>query len=136
MTPRDLALAAESLLGVPFRLHGRDPATGIDCIGLLVSSLAVCGKKAALPTGYSLRTGRWDGLEHFADQLGFRECHGPFQPGDISLFQPSPAQLHFAISALSTSGFVEAHAGLRRVVISPAPSPYPLLRLWRFNSEN
>ena len=132
MNGRELAQAAERLLGVPFRLHGRDPATGIDCIGLLGCSFAACGINAALPSGYSLRTGRWDGLEMFADQLGFAECKGPFQPGDIGLFQPSPAQLHFAISSLSTPGFVEAHAGLRRVVISPEPSPYPLLRQWRF----
>ena len=131
MTGRDLALAAENLLGTPFRLHGRDPTTGIDCIGLLACTFAACGIHAALPTGYSLRTGRWDGMELLADQLGFAECEGPSKPGDICLFQPSPAQLHFAISSLSTPGFVEAHAGLRRVVISPAPSPYPLLRQWR-----
>ncbi|MEO7247100.1 MAG: hypothetical protein ABIW31_01490 [Novosphingobium sp.] len=127
----ELALAAEGLMGVPFRLHGRDPATGIDCIGLLACTFAACGIKTVLPTGYSLRTGQWQGLELFADQLGFGESCAPFQPGDICLFQPSPAQLHFAISSLSTPGFVEAHAGLRRVVISPAPSRYPLLRLWR-----
>ncbi len=135
MTGAEFARAAESLLGTPFRLHGRDPATGIDCIGLLSCSFAACGINAALPTGYSLRTGRWDGLDVFAYQLGFGECRGPFQPGDIGLFQPSAAQLHFAISSHSTSGFVEAHAGLRRVVISPSPSRYLQLRHWRLISE-
>jgi hypothetical protein len=28
----DLANAAAGFLGVRFRLHGRDPATGLDCI--------------------------------------------------------------------------------------------------------
>jgi hypothetical protein len=30
------------------------------------------------------------------------------------------------------NGWVHAHAGLRRVVHMPGPSPWPIIALWRF----
>lgn len=36
VTRKEIVDAAMSLLGVPFRHQGRDPETGIDCVGLLV----------------------------------------------------------------------------------------------------
>ena len=45
MSGAALAAAAESLVGTRFRLHGRDPDTGLDCVGLLAASLAA--KEAA-----------------------------------------------------------------------------------------
>ena len=45
MTAESLALAAEALEGAPFRLHGRDPVTGLDCIGVLAQSLEAFGQK-------------------------------------------------------------------------------------------
>ena len=33
MSAQALAEAAAALVGSRFRLHGRDPATGLDCIG-------------------------------------------------------------------------------------------------------
>ena len=38
-----LARAAAGCLGVRFRLHGRDPATGLDCLGLLGAALVATG---------------------------------------------------------------------------------------------
>ncbi len=35
----DLAAAALNLIGTPFRLHGRDPATGLDCVGLVAEAM-------------------------------------------------------------------------------------------------
>ncbi|MEP6867779.1 MAG: NlpC/P60 family protein [Novosphingobium sp.] len=131
MTGADIAHAAEALVGCPFRLHGRDPQTGLDCIGLLQAVFRAIGIKADLPSGYSLRTSRWPGLGLFASDLGFDLIEGGIEPGDVCLFQPSPAQLHFAVAASGRDRFVEAHAGLRRVVISPGPYPHALLRQWR-----
>ncbi|MEP7221683.1 MAG: hypothetical protein ABI673_03335 [Novosphingobium sp.] len=131
MTGGDIAAAAEALVGCPFRLHGRDPATGLDCIGLLDAVFSSLGLKAELPSGYSLRTGRWPGLAQFAGRLGFGPATGSVEVGDICQFQPSPAQIHFAIAASGRNRFVEAHAGLRRVVLSPGPYPFPLVQSWR-----
>ena len=55
MTGEDLARAALGLKGAPFRLHGRDPATGLDCIGLFAVAMARAGRPVALPNGYALR---------------------------------------------------------------------------------
>ena len=93
ITGPDFARAAQALVGCPFRLHGRDPATGLDCIGLLESAMIACGLSASLPVGYTLRTGTWRGLAEIAAGLGFIEHSGPFAAGDVVLFQPSPMQL-------------------------------------------
>lgn len=133
MTGEKLAQAAEKLAGVPFKLHGRDPETGLDCIGLLEAAFRACGMPAALPTGYSLRTGRWQYLERIASQLGFQPCNLPLSSGDICLLRPSPMQMHFGIIGTAPATMVEAHAGLRKVVISPAPDVLALQ--WRLASE-
>jgi cell wall-associated NlpC family hydrolase len=131
MTGDDLAQAAERFTGTAFRLHGRDPLTGLDCIGLLEAAFTACGMSARLPTGYSLRTGHWHGLESHAERLGFVPCDAPFSAGDICLLQPSPVQMHFGIVSTTPGLMVEAHAGLRRIVISPLPDATALAGLWR-----
>ena len=115
MTPLHLAHEAEALVGTPFRLHGRDPATGLDCIGLLGAAMAGAGMPIILPTGYSLRLrdlAQW--LPEPA-ALGFAETCGTAEPGDVIMLQPGPAQFHLAIADRQL-GWVHAHAGLRRVV--------------------
>lgn len=136
MTGDDLALAAEQFAGCPFRLHGRDPRTGLDCIGLLEAALSACGMKVRLPTGYNLRTGRWQDLKAHAEVLGFVPCEVPVGPGDILLLQPSPTQMHFAIISTAPGLMIEAHAGLRRVVISPVPDTCAPAGHWRFAPES
>jgi len=62
MTARRLARAAESLVGTPFRLHGRDPRAGLDCIGLFAAAMQRTGTPVTVPTGYTLRVSdlaRW-----------------------------------------------------------------------------
>jgi cell wall-associated NlpC family hydrolase len=129
-TPLRLARAAEALAGVPFRLHGRDPATGLDCIGLLGAAMARAGRPMALPSGYPWR------LRDLAQWLlppascGFSEARGPVRPGDAIMLQPGPAQFHLAIAARDLC-WVHAHAGLRRVVISNDLPAGPIVAHWR-----
>ena len=56
-----LAAAALTLVGSPWRLHGRNPATGLDCIGLLGAALGGLlvrrvggGREVRLPSASSL----------------------------------------------------------------------------------
>ena len=49
------AAQAEALVGTPFRLGGRDPATGLDCIGIAACALGRAGGEVHSPTGYALR---------------------------------------------------------------------------------
>lgn len=131
MTGPALARAAEGLAGTPFRLHGRDPRTGLDCIGLIDCALAAIGRKALFPNGYALRTGQWPDLDRIAAGRGFAQASGQVLPGDVLLLKPSACQMHFAIAGLRDGTWIEAHAGLRRVVVTAISDRFPIVRRWR-----
>ena len=129
MSSARLAAAALGLVGTRFRLHGRDPAQGLDCIGLLECAMALIGRPIVLPQGYSLRLSNFAGWLPELGPLGFADASGPIVPGDVLLYAPGPAQAHLAIAA-SSSSHIHAHAGLRRVVLTPGLPDYPLHH-WR-----
>ncbi len=115
MTGLELAQAALSLVGCRFRLHGRDPASGLDCVGVLHAALAQCGRAAPLPATYTLRLRDPDPWLPDPAACGFVKADRPFAPGDAVLLQVGPAQVHLALCA-PDRGWIHAHAGLRRVV--------------------
>lgn len=125
----DLARAARALVGAPFRPHGRDPATGLDCLGVLV---AACGAGMAVPGRPPLRSRRPPPAAEIAFALGLQPADMPIRAGDVVLTRPGPFQHHIAI-ATAPDRFVHAHAGLRRVVEGPLPGDWPLAGHWRFN---
>jgi len=129
-----LAAAAERLVGVPYRLHGRDPATGLDCVGLVAAALSAIGRTVPAPSGYQLRRLRVERLLGAADDAVLREATGPVEPGDILLLTPGPGQHHLAVAAADQAA-IHAHAGLGRVVRTPAPLPWPTERRWRLPTE-
>ncbi|PKB14231.1 hypothetical protein B0I00_2863 [Novosphingobium kunmingense] len=126
----ELATAAEALVGTPFRLNGRDPASGLDCVGVLAAALAACGVRADLPGGYQLRQVSLDGWVPAPASLGFAAADAPILPGDVVMLKAGPGQFHLAIAAID-GGWVHAHAGLRRVVRSPALPAGPITHHWR-----
>jgi cell wall-associated NlpC family hydrolase len=130
VTGADLANAASSLVGSRFRLHGRDPATGLDCIGLFAAAMAACGRSVALPNGYALRTRDPANLLPEASRLGFEPAASPMEVGDVLLFAVGPAQFHLGIAATGTT-VVHAHAGLRRVVSGPPDPRWAVAGHWR-----
>jgi murein DD-endopeptidase / murein LD-carboxypeptidase len=123
------AAAARALkqLGTPFRLHGRQPGIALDCVGLAAHALGLKGA----PVKYSLK-GAYEPLIETcldccrADRLS---PDAATRNGDLALVQCAPRQYHLMINA--NLGWVHAHAGLRRVVHMPGPSPWPILALWR-----
>lgn len=135
MTGQQLAAAAESFVGVRFRLHGRDPATGLDCIGLLAASLARLGQRAVLPAGYSLRMRSLPEMDGFVFGSGLVAASAGPQPGDVRLVAVGPGQVHLVITA-SDLRVVHAHAGLARVIHSAMPANWPTLGHWRLRGEN
>lgn len=130
MSGAELARAAEALAGTPFRLYGRHPASGLDCVGLYVAAMQAIGRQVAIPPAYALRNTDLAHPLSFARQAGLLEVEGPARPGDILLLKLGPVQAHMAI-ALSGGRHVHAHAGLRRTVVSPGPITHPILRHWR-----
>lgn len=130
-----LARAAAELVGAPFRLHGRDAATGLDCVGLCCAALGMVGKATHVPAFYGLRNTSPGDFATCASRAGLVPVHGPELPGDILLVKMSPIQFHLMIAAEGGS-FVHAHAGLRRVVRSPGPNIFPVVAHWRANGTS
>lgn len=131
--------AARRAIGVRFRLHGRDPAYGLDCVGLAALAIRAGGGLTIIPTGYALRSGDSDAAAAMIEAAGLiRADHcqpstqaGP-QPGDLLLCRAGPGQLHLVIdSGAPGGGFIHADAQLRRVVERPGPPPWPVIGRWR-----
>ena len=133
MTGHALAEAAERLVGTPFRRHGRDPAHGLDCVGLVAAALTAIGRPATPPAGYRLRQLELDRQLASAARSGLTEAYGRIAAGDVLLVRPGPAQHHLVIAA-TAGGFVHAHAGLGRVVLTPGPSGWPVVRRWQLSA--
>ncbi len=129
-----VAAAALALVGTPFRLHGRDPATGLDCVGLAALALARSGLAVDPPRGYGLRNSSIEAALAVAERCDLVPASGAPMPGDIVLAAPGPAQHHLLV-AITGKAFVHAHAALRRVVAMPGPLPWPILRNWRPHSK-
>jgi cell wall-associated NlpC family hydrolase len=135
MTGAELARAAEALVGTSYRLHGRDPATGLDCVGVIASALAACRRLRRAPAGYGLRNRSIAPLLALAEDNGLIPAEGRIAPGDIVLVRPGAGQHHLLI-AVAEDRFVHAHAGLRRVVAQPGPLPWPIEARWRLEHED
>lgn len=126
-----VARAAEALVGAPFRLHGRDPRWGLDCIGLVAAALEGAGLPAEPPTRYGLRNRDIGDPDALALRSALRPVRGLPVPGDVLLVRPGPAQVHLLVRARRDDRFVHAHAGLRRVVAMPGPLQWPVIGHWR-----
>lgn len=144
-----LAAAAEALVGTRFRLHGRDPASGLDCIGLFAAAMAGIGRPVALPNGYAMRLRDIDAFRPLAADYGFTEIAGAVRPGDVLMFAVGPVQFHLGVAARGASmtsrgasmtspcgGLVHAHAGLRRVVIGPIGEDWQAAGHWRLSEQD
>ena len=124
--------AAKTLIGARFRLHGRDPDTGIDCLGLIGCTLAAVAPASRLPVGYGLRQRDWARLLPLAAELGLEDADpgGGSRPGDILLFEVGAWQVHLAIDD-GEGAIIHAHAGLARVVHGRPDPSWMLSRRWR-----
>lgn len=130
MKANGLAQEALALVGTPFRLHGRDPRTGLDCVGVLAAALAGLGRTPDLPIGYTLRGRSLPDLGRAADACGLAAATAPILPGDVLLVRPGPIQHHLMIAG-AADRFVHAHAGLRRVVCGPIQPEWAIVAQWR-----
>lgn len=124
------AAAAEGLVGVPFRLHGRCAQTGVDCVGLVILALRGVGRDATSVPAYRLRNSDYGFVDALAGRNRFAEAVGPVERGDLLMVEAGPAQRHLLV-ARSRDDFIHAHAGLRRVVRLRGELPWPLVRHWR-----
>ncbi|MBR0553899.1 peptidoglycan endopeptidase [Stakelama marina] len=124
--------AARGAVGSPFRLHGRDPVRGLDCVGLAAWALRGGGVLAEIPQGYALRSGDATRACRWMAAAGLVPGERPV-PGDVLLLRPGPGQLHLAI--VTDDGIVHADASARRVVERPGEVPWPLIGCWRLRER-
>lgn len=129
------AAAAEECEGVAFKLHGRDPQFGLDCLGLVLHALARSGHILPMIRPYRLRNTDYSSVRLIAGQLGWNICDGKVQRGDLIWTTPGPAQLHFAIAS-GAETFVHAHAGLGKVVVSHGVLPWPTRYNFRLSQQD
>lgn len=120
MTPLERARGA---IGARFRLHGRDVAHGLDCVGLAGLAYGI-----AVPRGYALRGGNVAQVSEAAAAAGLLRVDDA-RAGDLLLLNAGAGQLHLAIA--SETGVIHADAALRRVVERPGVPPWPELARWR-----
>lgn len=121
----DVVARARALIGTRFRLHGRVPETGLDCVGLITCA---CPAITRPPEGYSLRGGTAAGFAAMFIANGMKRREGGARPGDILLLQPSTAQFHLGV--WSGESLIHADGVLRRVVETPGALAWPLVSGW------
>lgn len=118
---------ARSLVGVRFRPQGRNPQTGLDCVGLVLLAFG-------LPTDFGRRDYRMRGSGKgellAALKPKFRRiARTQMRVGDLMVAETAPGQLHLAIR--SGTGLIHADAGLGKVVERPGLMPWPMVAVLR-----
>ncbi len=118
---------ARALVGCRFRPQGREAATGLDCVGLVVVAFGI--RHESVPRNYRLRGRHRAELERRLDEHFRRIAITRAAPGDVLLFQIADCQSHLAIQ--TDVGFVHADARLGRVVESSGPANWPIVAAFR-----
>jgi len=127
-----IVAGARGAVGAPFRLHGREVADGLDCVGLAACALREGGFEGEVPSGYALRSGDADRVAALIEAAGLAMTREAAD-GDLLLLRAGPGQLHLAI--VVPGGIVHADAAQRRVVERPGVPPWPVLGRFRLGEE-
>lgn len=121
---------ARACVGTRFRPQGRDPAVGLDCVGLVAFA---CDRHA--PADYALSSGDTKRIARVIAGQGLHAIDPEIaRPGDVLLLAVTPGQLHLAIR--SDAGIIHADARLRRVIEVPGDPCWPMIAAWRKSEES
>lgn len=120
------------MVGVPFRAQGCDPATGVDCVGVVWAAYAAAGLRLVRPRDYPLRGWARARVEAALTAAGFVAVDAEVRDGDVALIAFAAGQFHLGL--IGPGSLVHAHAGLRRVVETPFDSKAEGAALWRLGS--
>src|SRR5215213_3277090 len=118
---------ARALVGTPFRPQGRDPATGVDCVGLALFTYGI--RTNAVRSNYRLRGDHRAEIEHQLARFFRRTRAARPRQGDLMLLAVSAGQFHLAIR--TDLGFVHADARLGRTVETPGVPQWPTIAIFR-----
>ncbi|MEQ1688244.1 MAG: NlpC/P60 family protein [Sphingopyxis sp.] len=120
-----------ALVGTRYRLHGRSTEHGLDCVGLVALSYARAGLRfTPPPDDYRLRGAAAARIGEQLARSGFvHTTHDEMRFGDVVLCDVGRGQQHLSIA--SPDAHIHAHAGLRRVVLTPGVPAGDVLECWR-----
>ena len=119
------------MVGVRFRPQGHDPATGLDCVGLVWAAYAAAGRRLMRPVDYPLRGWGLERIEGALAAAGFVRAGEAMRAGDVGLIGHPARQYHLGLIGFET--FIHAHAGLRRVVETPLDLSVRSAGQWRLS---
>lgn len=140
----DIIAAVRACVGTRFRSQGRAPGLGLDCAGVVLVAARAAGMRLPALPFYQLGGDNEAAFDAFPAVAGLRAIHEAVSgdeaaPGDVWLFAPAPRQRHLAVQVTEKSGesrgprhFVHAHAGVGRVVESPADVAWVQVGIFRF----
>ena len=123
---------ARAMMGVKFRPQGNDPATGLDCVGLVWAAYAGAGKRLVRPVGYPLRGWSRAQVEAGLFAAGFEPVGTDMRDGDVALIALDAGQFHLGL--MGADRMIHAHAGLRQVVETPIDDELRDVVRWRLLS--
>ena len=121
-------LRARGLVGTPYRLQGREPGVGLDCVGLVAQVYRLPAEQ--VPFRYRVRSGSWarvdEQLERWfePDRTG-----GAPRSGSLLALRLTQDRAHFAVAG--PHAHVHADLGLRRVVETPGLPDAEALQVWQ-----
>lgn len=122
----DYAARAQALVGTRFRAQGRG-ADGLDCIGVVLAVFDI--PPAEVRADYALRISDASELRDELARPFRRVSKAQMRAGDVLMLLAGARQFHLAVR--TPTGFVHAHAGLRRVVETPGLPDWPVLGVYR-----
>lgn len=120
---------ARALVGVRFRLHGRDPAFGLDCVGVALLASQRAGAEVASPDRYALLGGSADEWNAGIAACGLARVGSEIAAGDIVLIDCGRRQFHLVVAGDASA--IHAHRGLGRVVETPGLPEGAVVGRWR-----
>ena len=133
-----IVAAVRACIGTRFRSQGRVPGLALDCVGVALVAAQAAGLVLANLPLYQLGGDNEALIDTLLARAGLQRVTAP-AAGDVWLFAPAPGQRHLAVQvdnmprgSRADTQFVHAHAGVGRVVESPADPAWALLGSYRF----
>lgn len=133
-----IVAAVRACIGTRFRSQGRVPGLALDCVGVTLVAARAAGLSLGNLPLYQLGGDNEALIDGLLAQAGLQRVAMP-TAGDVWLFAPAPGQRHLAVQVNDTAcghrltpSFVHAHAGVGRVVESPADPAWIPLGSYRF----
>ncbi len=127
-----IVAAARACVGTRFRVQGRVPGLGLDCVGVVLAAARGAGVAAVAPP-YALGGRDEAGVEAMLGAAGCMPV-AVAAAGDVLVVAPATDRRHLAV--VTPAGVVHAHAGLGRVVEGPLDPAWVIVGGFRLPQED